>query len=542
MAQSVRAYKSRLETLKRDRANWDALWQAVAKVIYPRRQDFTTEVTPGTLLTADLYNSVGVHSNSLLAAGLNGMLTNMATEWFTLRLANEKLENEPGVHEWLFDTTKIMMTEMNSPKAGMHTALNEVYHEFSAFGTAMMGVFDDPERKGVRFEARPLSEMFVAENNRGVIDTFYRPFTWTVRQVVQEWGTKAVSEKTRKAYKEEKFDQKVKVLHVLQPRSDFDPSKGPASTRNMMFESVYVELETGSDASVEGGVILAESGFSEQPLLGPRFAKGAGEVYGRGPGTMALPDVRMVNSMQKTVLEAAQLNTRPPLFAPNDGSIGSIRMVPGGLNIYQAGMSDKIFHLPPGGNIQIGQAEITALEGRIREMFFVDQLQLNVGPQMTATEVLQRTEEKLRLMGPLLGRVQAELLGPMIDRTFAILLRAKKLPPIPAVLLGQEFVVEYVSPIAKAQKQLQAQGFVRMMDIIQPIIAIDPSILDRLDTAEILKWAGLDLYNMPPKLFRSDDEVDSIQAERQQQQQTQQTVENVQGAGQAAASFAQAAA
>ena len=529
---TVKQHKARAEVLKRERWNFESLWQNTAEVVYPRSNRFLGDRTPGEMFGGRLYDSTAVHANSLLAAGLNGMLTNMASEWFLLRIPDMVLESRDEVKRWLFETTEAMRDEMNSPKAGFQTALNEVYLEFGAFGTAMVGAFDDIENNSIRYEARPLSEMYIAENRRGIIDTFYRPFTWTVRQVVQKWSVKNVSESTRKSFLKGDFEEKVKILHVIQPRSDFDTRLGNSSKRNMAIESTYMEIDQNH--------FLEEGGFKEQALFGPRFAKAAGEVYGRGPGTMALPDARMLNQMARTSIRASMKVVDPPIFVPDDGMISPLRMVPGGANVYRTGFGDKIFPFETKGRPDIGHQDMALLQGRIREMFFVDQLQLGTGPQMTATEVLQRTEEKLRLMGPLLGRVQSELLGPMIERTFSVLSRAGKLPEIPGILLGKNFSIEYVSPIAKAQKQLQASGFMRMMEIIAPIAQLEPSIMDRLKSEEVMQWAGIDLYNMPPKLFRSDREVEDIRDQREQAEQMNQAAELAQKGGQAAQSFAQA--
>ena len=183
------------------------------------------------------------------------------------------------------------------------------------------------------------------------------------------------------------------------------------------------------------------------------------------------------------------------------------------------------------------------VRARIRERFFIDQLQLQQGPQMSATEVLQRTEEKLRLMGPMLGRLQTELLGPMIDRVFSLLLRQGKFPEVPEVLKGMKIKIEYESPIARAQKQLEASGILRTFDIMSSMIQVDPTIMDGFDGDAAFKHIGMDLHGINPKLYRSQDDIDAIREQRAevnrrdvalQQGQSAANIENTQAQAEAA--------
>ena len=152
----------------------------------------------------------------------------------------------------------------------------------------------------------------------------------------------------------------------------------------------------------------------------------------------------------------------------------------------------------------------------IRSAFYVDQLQLNQSPSMTATEVLQRNEEKMRLLGPVMGRLQSELLQPLIQRSFKLLLRNGELPVPPESLQGQDIDIEYVSPLAKAQKMTDLQSMMRGLEIMLQLAEVAP-VMDYLDENGLVKYL-IDVAGIPARVIRSDDQVAEIREAKAEQQ------------------------
>lgn len=518
MTDQVLQHLSRLKMLKKDRANWDDHWQDIADYVYPKRADFTTERSPGEKRMSKIFDSTPIHAAELLASGFHGMLTNPATTWFDLLMADPKLNDDENVRQWLREVRDIMFEEINDPKAGFSTAMHEVYMDFDTFCTAILFIGERSDRSGIQFNARSLTESYIAENADGYVDTLYRTWKWSIRQALDKWDVSLLSEKTQKLVEKGKLDGMIEILHVIMPRKKRDVTRKDSA--NLPVTSIFIEVKAKH--------IIEEKGYHEQPFMAPRFAKStSGEVYGRGPGTTTLPDVKMLNAMMRTTIKAAQKVVDPPLFAEDDSIIGVLRSVPAGINYYRRGSS------PPEpfqtkGRIDLGEAMMNSVRARIREAFFVDQLQLQQGPQMTATEVLQRTEEKLRLMGPVLGRLQTELLGPMIDRIFALLFRQGKFPTPPEALSNKNIKIEYESPISRAQKQLEAGGILRTFDIMSVMIQSDPSIMDNFDGDAAFKHIGIDLHGIDPKLFRKKDDVKALRQQRADAQRQQYEVEMAQ--------------
>ena len=170
----------------------------------------------------------------------------------------------------------------------------------------------------------------------------------------------------------------------------------------------------------------SEMCIRDSPYMAPRYTKSSFEIgYGRSPAMTALADIKMLNKMSEVTIRAAQKQVDPPLLVPDDGFMLPVRTVPGGLNFYRSGTRDRIEPLNIGANNPLGLNMEEQRRGAIRAVFYVDQLILGTGPQMTATEVVQRTEEKMRLLGPLTGRLSQELLQPLITRVYSILSRQK---------------------------------------------------------------------------------------------------------------------
>jgi hypothetical protein len=230
-----------------------------------------------------------------------------------------------------------------------------------------------------------------------------------------------------------------------------------------------------------------------------------------------LPDIKMVNKMMEATLQGAQKTINPPMMVTDDGVIGRVRLTPGGLTVVRAGEA-PIRPLIIDARVDFGYQAVEDVRKRIRAGFFVDQLQLNQGPQMTATEVMQRTEEKLRLMGPVLGRQHFEFLRPVVERVFGIMLRRGLIPPAPEAIQGKSFDVRYSSLVARAQRMSEGQNLARAISVAAPIMQIDPTAADIIDADESIRHV-FDVYGVPAKIFRSRrDVVEKRQARAEAQQ------------------------
>tara|TARA_R100001369_G_scaffold22035_2_gene40208 strand:+ start:705 stop:2408 length:1704 start_codon:yes stop_codon:yes gene_type:complete len=515
----------RLSTLQKHRANWESHWQEVADYIIPRKADITKKRTSGDKRTELIFDGTAIHAAELMSASLHGMLTNAASPWFALRYTDNEFEEDDEANEWLHKASDVMYREI--ARSNFHEAIHELYTDLVCFGTGVLFIDHDKDDR-LRFSTRHISECYLAEDEMGRVDTVYREFKISARAAVKQFGFENVGKNIAKIYKADP-NEEIKLLHIVMPRDERDPVM--LDSKNKPYASIYMDPEEK--------VILSESGYDEFPYCVPRYLKSSFENqgYGRSVAMSALSDVKMVNKMSEVVIRAAQLHIHPPLMVPDDGFHMPVRTVPGGLNFYRSGSRDRIEPLNIGGNNPIGQEQLEQRRQAIRAAFYVDQLIMGNNPNMTATEVIQRTEEKMRLLSPALGRMQAELLHPLINRIFALLSKKKAFEAAPEFMQTGEIDIEYVSPMAKAQRSSDVQSAMQLFGFLQPLMQIDPSVIDYLDIDGLASHI-IKVTNVPATVVRGKGDVESLRQQRAEQQEQQaemqQTMQTAEAAGNAA--------
>jgi hypothetical protein len=518
----ARELKSNLSKLMEQRSTWESHWQECADYTQPRKAEITKERARGDKRNILIFDATAIHALELLAASLHGMLTSSANRWFSLRYKEDLLNDSDEAKEWLEDSTDKMYLAF--AKSNFQQEIFEAYHDLICFGTACLMIEQD-DIDTVNFSARHIKEIYIQENSKGIVDTIYRRFKMPAHAVVEKFGLENVSREVQNTFKKEPFEE-IELVHVVRPRTIYNENK--LDKKNMPYQSVYLEHSSGH--------IISIGGFREMPYVIPRYLKASTEIYGRSPAMNALPDVKVLNKMVEVSLKAAAKQVDPPLLVPDDGMLAPIRMSAGSLNYYRSGSRDKIEPLQIGQNISATLNHENQRRDAIAKMFHIDQLVVASNRTMTATEVLQRNEEKMRILGPVLGRLQSELLEPMILRVFNIMLRDKLFLPAPDILANQEIQIEYVSPMALAQKSQELQSLMRGLELFGSIGQIAP-VQDYLDenglVKEIIKILGL-----PAKIIKSDSQVQQVREQRAaaqaQQQQMMQALQESQVAKNAA--------
>lgn len=497
--------KNNLSRLMEKRSTWESHWQEIADLMLPRKAEITKERARGDKRSTQIFDATGIHSLELLAASLHGMLTSSANRWFSLRYKEAVLNENDEAREWLEDSIDKMYLAF--ARSNFQQEIFENYHDLIAFGTSCLMVEED-EDDIIRFSARHIKEIYVEENKKGLIDNVYRKFKLTVDQAVQKFGAENLSKEINNIYKSNPYDE-VEICHIVRPRFSYDSSK--QDKKNMKFQSIY--FEHGTDH------VISVGGFNESPYVVSRYLKSSTEIYGRSPSMNALPDVKVLNKMVEHGLKAAAKMIDPPLLVPDDSMLAPVRMTPGSLNYYRSGSRDRIEPLNIGQNTTVTLNAENARREAIARMFHVDQLQIQSNRTMTATEVLQRNEEKMRILGPVMGRIQSELLEPMINRVFSIMLRNRLFREAPPILANQEIDIEYVSPMALAQKGQELQNVMRGLELFGSLAQTMP-VMDYIDENGLVKQL-VQTLGLPARMIKSDKEVQGIRMERQEAQQQQ---------------------
>lgn len=495
--------------LKAERAQFERVWQDVSDYIRPVRSEFTTTRSPGERRNQRIFDSTPLMAASNFAGGIYGMMTNPANRWFALKLEeDEGADDIDAVQDWLYACETAILNSFGPQSSRFYSVLPALYEDLACFGTAVFYSEEQPGTNRINDNVRPLSECVIAENAWGDVDTVYRRFTLTGKQALEMFPD-TLDAKTRQRAEKEPFCT-IAFIHCVYPNDDYREGSD-LDQKNRPFASVYLEEEARHKVD--------EGGYYEMPYQVPRWAQAAGEVYGRGIGEQVLPDVKMLNRMDETSIKAAQMIANPPLAAPDEGVIKAARTWPGGIT-YGAVDNEGRQLLKPlytGGDVRITIEMMEQRRAAIREAFFFSLMQMVGSPTMTATEVMARQEEKLRLLGPNLGRLQSEFLSPLVERRFGLLLRAGQLPPAPEQLQGQKLRIEYVSPLARAQMAGEAQAVMRFAQALGMMAPIDPSIMDNIDNDEAAQVMGRG-WAVPAKVLRAKDTREKIRNQREAQQ------------------------
>ncbi len=516
MKQIKNDYMRLYDALKNERASWMPVWKELGAYLAPTRGFFDGQ-TPNqgrridhkTLLDSDPCLAVEV-----LCAGMMSGLTSPARSWFDLSLAPEELMELPGAREWVFDVKKRL--EEVFAKSNVYGVLHGFYEEIAVFGTAAFLLEEDRE-KGIYCRPFTIGEYCLGCNAQGRINRFGREFFMTGEQLVETFGKEHLPPQIASRPTEEQARQWHKVFHLIIPNERY--LSFWQDNHHMPFASVYF---------LESGHVLRQSGYQEFPVIAARWeVKNTSDVYGKGPGWKCLGDVKMLQKMQKTKLVALDKSTNPPVMVSANVQ-GEVNLLPGGITRYN-GTSDgsvkPAYQVQP--DLQSLEASIQSVRSTIRSQFFAD-IFLSLTAQsyagMTATEVAERHQEKMLVLGPVLERLKNELLDPLIDRAFNLLARQGLLPPAPPSIQGLPMKVEYVSMIAQAQKAAGLSSLMQGLNYAASLATVRPELLNRVDYDCALE-EGLKALGVAPALLKSEEETNAPMGSRSPQPASPQQVQ-----------------
>jgi len=505
------------EDMKQTRANWERMWQEIAEYMIPQRADFTVKQSSGEQRREKIYEGTAVRALERSAAGLHNTLTSSAVPWFHLKV-QRALQEDRDVQLWIEEAERRLYDVFASPDSNFHPALHEFYLDLVGFGTGILYVVDEPGM-GPRYRSYFLGQCFLMQDNLSRVDGVLRVYEHTARQLVQEYGEEGVPESVLRSYNSKDENKKFECLHCVKKRRNHDVNA--VGNLNMPWMSVYILMDQKH--------VLRESGFEEFPYIVSRWSRNSEELYGRGPGTSALPDVKMINLMEKVGLKALQKVVDPPLLVPDDGFLNPVRTQPGGLNYYRAGLGrdDRIIPLQTGGRLDLNESKIGQVRESINKTFFLDLLELP-GPtaadgdvmRFSATEINARQRDRLSVLGPIVSRQEVEFLAPMVMRTLGVMESNGMLSPAPPALMNADFRVEYANPVSISMRTGELNSIAQLIQFLLPIAQIDPSVVQRFNTGRIAEL-GAEILRVPPSVLRTEEEMQELMLAQRQAQEEQ---------------------
>lgn len=539
--------------LENERSSFLGTWRDCADYILPRRpRFFTSDSNKGDRRNQKIIDNTGTLAARTLRAGMMGGVTSPARPWFKLTTPDPEMSEFGNVKNWLELISKRMQTIFL--RSNLYNVLPIIYGDIGVFGTGCMLVEED-FNEVIRFYPFPIGSYKLSNNERLRVDVFQRDFQMTVRQIVEKFGRRDPSGKidwnkfslqVKNLHEQGLLEEWVQVSHVIMPNSEYDPKK--LISKYKKYTSCYYEtgFRMGSSANYLSGEpdqdkFLSEMGYDFFPILAPRWEVTGEDVYGTTcPGIEALGDIKQLQLGERRGMQAIEKMINPPMVAPTSMKNSKTSILPSDVTYVDVREGQQGFRAAHEVNFRID-----ALEGkqeqvrqRISRTFFEDlflMLAQSDRRDITATEIVERKEEKLLALGPVLEQLNQDVLDPLIDISFDIMNRQGLIPPAPDELQGMPLKVEYISVMAQAQKLIGISGIERFAGFVGNLVAStqQPSVLDKVDLDQMIDEYG-DAVSIPAKLVRSDDQVNEIRAQRAKAQQAQQQAEMAQQSANAA--------
>jgi hypothetical protein len=567
MAKTAKDYldcEARLET---DRQYWKNQWQLTAEYVHQRKADFTTSRQPGAFISSNLWTDDPAHMAETSASAFLGYIWSAGVKSFKL-VANPTLwAKNKEMQQFFSDATETLQDEMDETDAGLPTSLDESMLDDIVLGTSAILIEernqDDPQLACLQFAPWSVLEFSLDENGVGRADTFYRRHEYSVRTHVDKYGYKNVSKKVRDLYDRQQYDEKVCVLHVIEPRMEKDRKPGSKAAKDMPYASVHIE--------VDSKFICKNSGYPELPVACSRLAKRIKEKYGRGRGMNALPTIMLLNQVWEDLMLAMEKKLDPPMYVVNDAvsGNGTIDTSAGAVNVLR--IDKAIPSIPPTGKLfdiqdtsQVSEL-IEKLQNTISNHFMIDRLiNMNNDREMTAREALLRNAIRQSTLRSIVSRLLQEKFEVIINTSFMICLRRGRFGFMPgdprAIAMEQRgikvkylpdeiidaiennenlYKIEYMTPAARDLMAEEGQAMIETLEVAGQMANFDQSIPERIDAQWTLaRYAEIRGANY--KMFRKEKDVEKRIAQREEAQQQAQQAQMAQMMASAARDGAQA--
>lgn len=473
--------RARYEKAAERRRPWLSLWQEAYEYALPQRDSFT-RYGEGARRMERLYDATALDAVEQLAASLLGNLTPPWSQWFGLKpgpdLSAAEAESLSPVLEKAGRTMQAHFDRSN-----FIVEIHQCYLDLIVGGTAALYLEEAPPGSfsAFRFTAVPLSDIVLEEGAGGMLDTGYRRLSLTLAQIRRTYPQARLPENLiAKGEKEPslRFD----LLEIMVP----DPQGGS------LYKLCLADDGFGDD-------VLQEGRYTDSPLVAFRWLKSPGESYGRSPVMKALPDIKTANKVVELILKNASIAVTGIWQADDDGVLNpaNIELKPGSI-IPKAVGSKGLSPLEMPGRFDLSQIVLSDLRGRIRHALLADQLPPVDSPRMTATEVLERSAQMALLLGATYGRLQAEMMTPLIKRAYSILRRRGLVPDV--AIDGRYVELDYRAPLARAQGQRNVQN---TLSWINSVMAMGPEAATAVDLPAAARFLGSAL-GVPSDLIRNE--------------------------------------
>ncbi len=471
----------RYDQARARRGQWERLWGDCYDYVLPQRGGFNGFSMAGDNRMEKIFDATAMDSADQLAASLLGNLTPSWSQWFGLKPGPDLSAAEAEALAPVLEKAGRTVQD-HFDRSNFAVEIHQCYLDLIVGGTASLCFEENApgEFSAFKFSAVPLPHIVLEEGDGGYLDGAYRTLELSRDQITARYPLAIIPpDVEKKAARDSQM--RFKVLESILPE-------------NGLYR--YVALMP----DITGGpALLQDTEITQSPLINFRWLKSPGEIYGRSPVMKALPDIKTANKVVELILKNASIAVTGIWQADDDGVLNpaNIELVPGSI-IPKATGSKGLQALEMPGRFDVSELMLDSLRSRIRHALLTDRLAPVAGPRMTATEVLERSAEMSMLLGATYGRLQSELLTPMIKRAFSILRRRGEVPDI--ALDGRLVAVDYRAPLARAQGQRNVQN---TLGWINSVLAMGPAAQEAIDLPRAARFLG-EALGVPSDLIRNE--------------------------------------
>lgn len=516
MPADIKRLRARFEDLKRQRNPFEARYRDLARYILPDSGRFEVFDNKADDRWRYIYDATATDAAGALAAGMLGGITSPARPWFRLTTGNPEADEIYENRDWLSEVTERLQHVFL--RSNVYPALIQCYEELAVFGTACLVALPS-EKEVIHIFPMTVGEYWIAEDYENAVTTLFRRFTMTAEQMAEQFGEDKCSKPVRDCLTDDRHRfRQFSIIHAIYPRDNYDPTK--ADNKNFPFASVYFEEQYADEATDR---LLLEEGFRTFPGLCPRWEIHGGSVYGTSPGMKALRQTRALQVEAKRKGQGIDELTNPAMIYPASMENHNLDFMPGGVSFYPDGSTPQQAYPAKAVNINLQHLllDIQDTRQQINSYFYKDlftAIMSTPRTNRTAYEVDQIGQERMALLGPVLQRLNSELLRPLISMGLYCLDRAQMLPPMPEGMEGVTVTFESILVQALRASGITAED--RYLSTAFSIANFDSSIIDNIDLDKLMQKRGLD-SGIDPDIMRSPDDVRAMRQARQEAQERQ---------------------
>jgi len=503
------------QKLRDQRECLEPFWSKAYKYTYPHRgikfitrsNNVFQNTNVSRKLKSEILDTTGTESTRIFSTAVLNSLTPSYTKWFELVIPNKEEKQIPKeVLTWLEQSGNEMYRAIHN--SNYDSISLDFFKDITIAG--MAGIYIEIQDNELYFEEFPLQDLYVQSSlSKEFIDTVYRTVSFTAKESEKRFGINNLPDEIKDILKDKEstdFTKEFPFIHAIRPRvkKNGKQSKGKFN-RNLPFESIYV-CQTSKK-------VVYESGYHEFPVIIPRLDVIPGTDYSLGLVDEAIPDIATACTVRKLILDNAEMQIAGTYVAKHDGVFNARTVKIGPKRIIAVSDTNNIKPLQSSGDFNLAFSELDSLQKSIRRIMLTNFLTPLEKANATATEILQINNLVRQQLGPILSRFQSEFLNAFLQRVFGLMFRNGMLPRVPDNLQGQDFTVEYTSPMQRAQNETELQAINAFEQNISAVAGVKPDVLDVYDFDKAQKKKA-DLLNVPESLINDDKTIEDKRLER----------------------------